>query len=61
MNHSEAVFIQYLQEYGQDICPDDGDIIYQAGKVKWIVHSEDDGSKGDRGDGKGNGENVPFL
>lgn len=53
--HSEAVFIRYMQKYGQDTCPGGGDIIYQDGKVKCIVHSEDGGS------GSDNGGNVPFL
>ena len=56
-NHSEARFLQYLQGYGQDICPVGSDIIYQGGKVKCIVHSVDDGSEGDSGDSG----DVPFL
>lgn len=46
-----------MQGYGQDICPVDGDIIYQGGTVKCIVHSVDDDSEGDSGDDG----NVPFL
>lgn len=55
--HTEVLFTQYLQEFGQNICPDHGDISYLEGKVQCSIHprvevveidDDDDGS-------------VPFL
>lgn len=53
-NHTEAMFLQYLQEYGHNICAYGGNIIYQDGKIKCIVHSGSEGDDSDNGD-------VPFL
>lgn len=50
IDHTDAVFVQYLQEFGQDICPEDGDIDYVNGKIQCSVHA--------RGDDDGS---VPFL
>ena len=51
-NHSEFVFVEYLKEYGEDICPIGGDIDFRDGEVQCSVHS--------RGDG-GNDEAAPYL
>jgi len=50
INHTDAVFVQYLQEFWQDICPDDGDIDYVNGTIQCSIHA--------RGDDDGS---VPFL
>ncbi len=50
-DHSEALFNQYMQEYGEDLCPGEGDIGYYDGKVQCSVHSKGDGNDG----------SVPFL
>ena len=47
IEHSEAVFAQYLHEYGGNICPGHGEIDYVDGKVRCSVHSKEN--------------NVPFL
>lgn len=55
--HSEAMFIQYLQDYGRVICPDGGDISYRDGEVQCSVHPKSDGNDSDGSDDGG----VPFL
>lgn len=56
-DHTEAMFAQYLQEYGKFICPDGGEIGYRDGNVQCSVHPKDDGSDNDSGEDGG----VPFL
>lgn len=56
-DHIYAIFIEYLQEYGKNICPDQGDINYINGKVRCSVHSKGDNVESDD---EGN-EGVPFL
>ena len=57
IKHSESVFNKYLQEYGEDICPDHGNISYVNGKIQCSVHMEDDDVESDdKDDGS-----VPFL
>jgi len=56
-DHTDVVFAQYLQEYGENICPDHGDISYVDGKVQCSIHTEeDDNDSDDKDDGS-----VPFL
>jgi len=49
--HTDAMFAQYLQEYGEIICPDQGSIIYWNNKVQCTVHPRDNNED----------ESVPFL
>lgn len=42
VEHSEAMFTEYLQKYGVNICPDHGYISYVDGNVWCSVHSKDD-------------------
>lgn len=55
IEHSDAVFVQYLNDYGEDICPIDGEISYGDGKVECSLHPGD--GEGEEDDGEG----VPFL
>lgn len=51
------VFDEFLQNYEETICPDNGDIKYEKGKVRCILHSEDEANgNDDEDDGS-----VPFL
>jgi hypothetical protein len=56
IEHSDTTFTQFLQKYGEKICPDHGDITYVDGKVECSVHYRDDGKENDDDDGS-----VPFL
>lgn len=53
--HSNVVFAQYLQDYGEDICPVGGEIGYMDGEVRCSVHSIDEKEHDDVD------EDVPFL
>ncbi|ABO51551.1 hypothetical protein Dred_3049 [Desulforamulus reducens MI-1] len=55
--HSEVAFAQYLQDYGVNICPKQGDIRYVDGKVQCSVHPtrRDDDENNDKGG------SVPYL
>ena len=53
-NHTEDIFDHYLQEYGRDICPENGDIYYVGGEVRCGVHSEE-------GESDDEDESIPFL
>lgn len=55
IDHTDTVFVQYLQEFGQKICPQDGDISCVDGKVKCNLHPITDGNNND------DGEEVPYL
>ena len=55
LEHSDVIFIEYLYENGENICPDHGDITYLDGKVQCSKHDRDNGSESDD-DG-----DVPFL
>ena len=50
--HTEGLYYQYIQEYGQDICTGDGEISYGDGKFRCSIHNKN-------GDVE-NGE-VPYL
>jgi prepilin-type N-terminal cleavage/methylation domain-containing protein len=54
IDHSDVTFTQYIQEYGQEICPTHGEITYEDGKVKCSIHQEDGGKDDDNG-------SVPIL
>ncbi|OIJ11259.1 hypothetical protein BKP37_16585 [Anaerobacillus alkalilacustris] len=58
IEHSEAKFSQYLQEYGEDICPDDGEISYVDGVVQCSVHSRTEEETEDEDEDDGG---VPFF
>jgi Tfp pilus assembly protein PilE len=57
IEHSDVVFVQYLQDYGQEICPEHGDISYVDGEVHCSLHPGDN----EGGDSDEEGESVPFL
>lgn len=57
VDHTEATFDQYLQEYGEETCPAHGKIIYVDGSVQCSIHPRSDKSEDrDKEDGS-----VPFL
>lgn len=51
--HSGIIFNQYIQENGKRICPGDGVVVYEGGKVRCSLHLLDEGDGGE-GD-------VPYL
>ena len=55
--NTNNVFAEFLQNYEETICPDNGDIKYGNGKVRCILHSEDEA---DGNDDEDDGS-VPFL
>lgn len=57
INHSDAVFTYYLQEYGQNICPSGGTITYNDGKVLCDMHPKDNVIESDDEEN----ESIPFL
>lgn len=58
IDHSEGVFVQYMQECGEKNCPEGGVISYVDGKVQCSVHSRGDDVESDEDDDNGS---VPFL
>ena len=42
MEHTQVIFAQYLQEFGEKICPNEGEIGYFDEKVLCSVHPRDD-------------------
>jgi hypothetical protein len=59
MEHSDVAFVQFLNEYGQEICPLDGEIRNVNGRVECSLHPGDLDDKDtdvEPGDG-----NVPYL
>ncbi|GLB58988.1 type II secretion system protein [Cytobacillus sp. NCCP-133] len=58
VEHSNAVFVQYLHSYDGEICPEGGVISYVDERVQCSLHSEDlDGGRDlDEDDG-----DVPYL
>jgi hypothetical protein len=59
IEHSNIIFAQYQQDYGEDICPENGDISYVDGIVRCSLHPRDDG--GGDGDNGGDEVEVPYL
>jgi prepilin-type N-terminal cleavage/methylation domain-containing protein len=59
IGHSDAVFLQYLEDYGERICPSNREITYSEGKVKCSLHPR--ASKEVDQNGDDTGEGVPFL
>ena len=57
MDHKESVFNQFLIENFDKICPSDGVIRYEDGKVKCSVHGRE--SEGEEEEEPG--EEVPWL
>lgn len=55
--HSDVIFVQYLEDYGKDICPDGGEIRYVYGRVQCSLHLRDGEVEDHDDDDKG----VPFL
>ncbi len=53
--HTNNVFDEFIQNYEETICPDNGDIKYVNGKVRCMLHSEDE-ANGNNDDGS-----VPFY
>lgn len=58
-NHSEFTFFQYMNDYGERICPGNGDISYANGKVHCSIHSGDDDNDDDANEGDDG--SVPYL
>ncbi|MDC3411841.1 type II secretion system protein [Terrihalobacillus insolitus] len=56
IEHTDEMFVQYLQDYGKNICPAQSEIRYVDGKVECSIHSSD-------GDGSNENEieDIPFL
>lgn len=57
VDHLDIVFEQYLQEYGKNVCPENGEITYIDGKVQCSIHCKKDTDKSNDNEGEG----VPFL
>ena len=53
--HTDNVFDEFMQNYEENICPDNGDIKYINGNVRCMLHSEDETN------GNDDDESVPFL
>ena len=55
--YSGVLFDEYVKKewQGKDVCPDDGVIAYEDGRVKCGIHSVDEG-KDDQNDG-----DVPYI
>lgn len=45
--HSDYMFIQFKEGFGKDICPDNGLITYDYGKVKCNIHNDDGNEEDD--------------
>ncbi|USK38709.1 hypothetical protein LIS77_22960 [Cytobacillus firmus] len=54
--HSDVGFVQFLMDFGENVCPLEGDIRYVYGELRCIIHSE---SADDEGEDEE--ESVPFL
>lgn len=52
LNHSDQIFDGYIIQYGKDICPENGNVSYDNGQVRWSVHTNKD--EHDEGE-------VPYL
>lgn len=48
LEHSDAVFENFIQEWGKDICPCSGRITFVDEKVKCSVHPREDKNHDDR-------------
>lgn len=53
MEHTKALFEQFIVDYQGKLCPCSGDIIYSKGLLKCTVHFKGDSSKDE--------SDVPFL
>jgi len=53
--HTDNVFDEFMQNYEENICPDNGDIKYVNGNVRCMLHSEDETN------GNDDDVSVPFL
>lgn len=56
LEHTDAIFHQYKLEYGQDICPEHGELSYINGKIQCKIHNRGDATENYDDDGS-----VPFL
>jgi prepilin-type N-terminal cleavage/methylation domain-containing protein len=45
LEHTENLFIQYMQGFMDEICPSKGAITYTNGKVRCSIHSEEDANE----------------
>lgn len=52
-NSSSLLFDNYLLDYGQDICPDDGSVFIINGNLQCEIHSDTEENDED--------ETVPYL
>jgi hypothetical protein len=53
MDHSDAMFNEFLTEFGSELCPVGGVVTYTDGHVECSVHGEEEDSGDDGG--------VPYL
>lgn len=60
VEHTNVLFAEYLREYGEEICPNDGDIIYLEGNVQCNLYSNHN-KKGDNDVEEEDDGWVPFL
>jgi type II secretory pathway pseudopilin PulG len=50
IEHSNVIFVQYQQDYGEDICPENGVISYVDEAIRCSLHPGDDvGGEGEIG------------
>jgi len=52
INHTDSLFNNYLNDYNQQICPKDGIISYDNGKVRCTIHDVKEENDGD---------DVPYI
>lgn len=56
--HTNYVFEEFLLQYNVSVCPSNGDIKYQNGKVRCVLHSKDESNENE---GDEEDRDVPFL
>jgi prepilin-type N-terminal cleavage/methylation domain-containing protein len=57
LEHTDALFLQYIQEQSVEVCPSEGIISYIEGKVSCSIHPRGSESKDEDGDDT----SVPYL
>lgn len=55
---TKNVFDEFIDNYEDTICPDNGEIVYMHGSVRCLLHSEDEADENDDDEDDGS---VPFL
>jgi prepilin-type N-terminal cleavage/methylation domain-containing protein len=57
LEHTGVLFAQYLRQFGEELCPVEGNISYVGGHVECSVHPRN----GENNDKEDNSGDVPFL